>query len=124
MDMLRAFFKISDEDTGRYFKDKDIWKCGEEYDSFFGFTGEEVHELLEYYGVSEKEEELREWYDGYLFGQQEIYNPWSVINYVSRGCTPQAYWVNTGKNEILDDVLKRQQRKLRKSFFHLCREKK
>ena len=47
MDMLRAFFKISDEDTGRYFKDKDIWKCGEEYDSFFGFTGEEVHELLD-----------------------------------------------------------------------------
>lgn len=122
--MLRAFFKISDEDTGRYFKDKDIWKCDEEYDSFFGFTGEEVHELLEYYGASEKEEELREWYDGYLFGQQEIYNPWSVINYVSRGCTPQAYWVNTGKNEILDDVLKTATEEVTEKLFSLMQGEK
>ena len=49
---------------------------------------------------------LKEWYDGYLFGSEEIYNPWSVINYISKGCIPQAYWVHTGKNEILEDVLK------------------
>ncbi len=78
----------------------------EEYDNYFGFTYSEVHEMLEYYGVSEKEPELKDWYDGYLFGGKEIYNPWSVINYISRGCIPQAYWVNTGKNEILEDVLK------------------
>ncbi len=78
----------------------------EEYDNYFGFTYSEVHEMLEYYGVSEKESELKDWYDGYLFGGKEIYNPWSVINYISRGCIPQAYWVNTGKNEILEDVLK------------------
>ena len=77
----------------------------EEYDSFFGFTEAEVYEMLEYYGVSDKADELRKWYDGYLFGSTEIYNPWSVINYISRGCLPQAYWVNTGKNEILEDVL-------------------
>lgn len=62
--------------------------------------------MLKYYGVLDKEEELKDWYDGYLFGSTEIYNPWSVINYISRGCIPQAYWVNTGKNEILEDVLK------------------
>ncbi len=78
----------------------------EEYDSFFGFTGDEVKAMLNYYGVIEKEAELQEWYDGYLFGCEEIYNPWSVINYISRGCIPQAYWVNTGKNEILEDVLR------------------
>lgn len=78
----------------------------EEYDKFFGFTDSEVHEMLDYYGVLEKEVELKDWYDGYLFGSQEIYNPWSVINYISKGCIPQAYWVNTGKNEILEDVLK------------------
>lgn len=49
---------------------------------------------------------MKEWYDGYLFGSREIYNPWSVISYISKGCIPQAYWVNTGKNEILEDVLK------------------
>lgn len=78
----------------------------EEYDGFFGFTESEVGEMLAYYGASDKEEELRSWYDGYFFGNKEIYNPWSVINYLSRGCLPQAYWVNTGKNEVLEDVLK------------------
>lgn len=78
----------------------------EAYDSYFGFTDSEVHEMLEYYGLTDKETELKDWYDGYLFGSTEIYNPWSVINYISRGCIPQAYWVNTGKNEVLEDVLK------------------
>jgi hypothetical protein len=78
----------------------------DEYDGFFGFTDTEVKEMLKTYGFSDKEEELKEWYDGYLFGNKEIYNPWSVINYLSKGCLPQAYWVNTGKNEVLEDVLK------------------
>lgn len=78
----------------------------EEYDKYFGFTSSEVREMLEYYGVLDKEKELKDWYDGYLFGSSEIYNPWSVIKYISKGCIPQAYCVNTGKNEILEDVLK------------------
>lgn len=76
------------------------------YDSFFGFTSDEVHEMLRYYDILEKETELKDWYDGYVFGTKEIYNPWSVINYISKGCITQAYWANTGKNEILEDVLK------------------
>ena len=61
--------------------------------------------MLEYYGAMDKEPEMKNWYDGYLFGSTEIYNPWSVINYIARGCIPQAYWVNTGKNEVLEEVL-------------------
>ena len=78
----------------------------EEYSQFFGFTSDEVKVMLEYYNMSDKENELKDWYDGYRFGNEEIYNPWSVINYISRGGIPQAYWVNTGKNEILDDVMR------------------
>lgn len=77
----------------------------QEYDQFFGFTENEVDDLLSYYNVSNRKQELKDWYDGYLFGNTEIYNPWSVINYVARGCIPQAYWANTGKNEILAEVL-------------------
>ena len=77
----------------------------EEYDGYFGFTKQEVGEMLSYYGASDKADELRNWYDGYFFGSKEIYNPWSVINYLSKGCLPQAYWVNTVKNEVLEDVL-------------------
>ena len=62
--------------------------------------------MLRDYGALEKEAELKTWYDGYLFGAEEIYNPWSVVNYIAQGCIPKAYWVNTGKNEILEEVLK------------------
>ena len=76
------------------------------YSSYFGFTEKEVKDMLRYYGKDDKYNELSEWYDGYRFGNTEIFNPWSVINYISKGCLPQAYWVNTRKNEILDDVLR------------------
>ena len=77
----------------------------DEYDSCFGFDEKEVRKMLEYYSAVDKESELQAWYDGYCFGSKEIYNPWSVINYIAKGCVPQAYWVNTGRNEILEDVL-------------------
>ena len=77
-----------------------------EYSAYFGFTPAEVRKMLQYYRRTDKEEELKEWYDGYIFGDTEIYNPWSVINYVAKGCLPQTYWVNTGKNEILEEVLR------------------
>lgn len=93
----------------------------EAYDRYFGFTNEEVSEMLDYYGATEKESELQEWYDGYLFGNEEIYNPWSVINYISKGCVPQAYWVNTGKNEILEDVLKVAYEDITEKLYSLIR---
>ena len=93
----------------------------EAYDRYFGFTNEEVSEMLDYYGVAEKKSELQEWYDGYLFGNEEIYNPWSVINYISKGCVPQAYWVNTGKNEILEDVLKVADEDITEKLYSLIR---
>lgn len=93
----------------------------EAYDRYFGFTNEEVSEMLDYYGATEKESELQEWYDGYLFGNEEIYNPWSVINYISKGCVPQAYWVNTGKNEIIEDVLKVADEDITEKLYSLIR---
>lgn len=77
----------------------------DEYDEFFGFTYPEVQTMLKYYSMEDREAELKNWYDGYLFGRAEIYNPWSVINYVAKGGVPQAYWANTGKNEVLENVL-------------------
>ncbi len=95
----------------------------EEYDSFFGFTNDEINEILNYYGVLDKEKELKDWYDGYLFGRKEIYNPWSVINYISKGCIPQAYWVNTGKNEILEDVMKEATEDITEKLYSLLQGK-
>lgn len=89
-------------------------------DEYFGFTYPEVKSMLSYYGVSKKEAEIRECYDGYRFGNTNIYNPWSVINYISKKCTPQAYWVNTRKNEALGEVLKAASDDVKEKdiFFH------
>ena len=75
------------------------------YSEYFGFTSEEVMEMAEYYGASEKYEELCKWYDGYRFGQTEIFNPWSVIGYFNNECIPRAFWQSTGSNDIISEVL-------------------
>lgn len=79
----------------------------DEYSEYFGFTREEVEAITSYYNMKDHMEEILEWYDGYRFGKTEIFNPWSVINYVAKNGLAQAYWVNTGSNEILDDVLEK-----------------
>lgn len=75
------------------------------YSQYFGFTADEVKEMAEYYGVPEKFDKIRDWYDGYRFGRTEIFNPWSVINYFSDECEAKAYWISTGSNEIIGEVL-------------------
>ncbi len=77
----------------------------EGYSQYFGFTKGEVKELLAYYGVANKYDEVCAWYDGYLFGNTEIFNPWSVINYVSDNCFPKAFWQSTGSNEIIGEII-------------------
>ena len=83
-------FSISDEDC----------------DSYFGFTDKEVKEILAYYGLDDKYETIKDWYDGYQFGDAEVYCPWDVMNYVDRlqsrnTLLPQNYWVNTSGNDAV-----------------------
>ena len=75
------------------------------YSQYFGFTKDEVQEMIEYYHVSDKYDEVCEWYDGYLFGDTEIFNPWSVINYIENSCFPKAFWQSTGSNDIVGEVI-------------------
>lgn len=76
------------------------------FDEFFGFTDKEVRALLEYYDCSDRYNEIKEWYDGYRFGNVEVYCPWDVLNYLeslqsNQTSTPQNYWINTSNNEII-----------------------
>ena len=79
----------------------------ERYSDIFGFTQEEAANFMTDCGVGDRLPELKQWYDGYLFGGTEIYNPWSVIQFVDHGCTFQPYWLNTSGNAILRDLLDR-----------------
>lgn len=75
------------------------------YSSYFGFTNEEVKDMLAYYEYEDKYQEILEWYDGYRFGNTEIFNPWSVINYISDQCFPKAFWQSTGSNDIIGEII-------------------
>lgn len=78
----------------------------EKYSEYFGFTSDEVTAMAAYYGREDKLNELREWYDGYLFGNREIYNPWSVANYFNNECKPRPFWTNTSDNEIIREIMR------------------
>lgn len=75
------------------------------YSSYFGITNEEVRDMLAYYDYEDKYQEICEWYDGYRFGNSEIFNPWSVINYISDQCFPKAFWQSTGSNDIIGEII-------------------
>ena len=77
------------------------------YSSYFGFTNEEVRDMLAYYDYDyeDKYQEICEWYDGYRFGNSEIFNSWSVINYISDQCFPKAFWQSTGSNDIIGEII-------------------
>ncbi|MBO5535601.1 MAG: AAA family ATPase [Clostridia bacterium] len=80
------------------------------FDEAFGFTVQETMQMLEDYGIESKTPEVKEWYDGYIFGETEIYNPWSITNYVDGIVNenkkfPEPYWSNTSSNQIIRDLI-------------------
>lgn len=95
-----------------------------DYAEYFGFTENEVKEMLAIYGKEQKLEELKEWYDGYLFGNTEVYNPWSVINYVKAvyadvTAFPKPYWSNTSSNQIVRELIETADESVKKEIEQL-----
>ncbi|MCI9128503.1 MAG: AAA family ATPase [Eubacterium sp.] len=96
----------------------------ESYAEYFGFTQEEVDNFLEVYGILDNRDEIKEWYDGYLFGNTEVYNPWSVINYVydidHRNTEfPKPYWSNTSSNSIIRELIEKADDKTKQELEEL-----
>ena len=82
----------------------------EQYGEYFGFTEAEVFDMLHYYGLDDKRKEAHDWYNGYVFGEANVYNPWSVINYVdslrhNRNRAPDPHWSNTSHNSIIRELV-------------------
>ena len=95
-----------------------------EYQDVMGFTYEEIQKMAADFQVEDKLPEIKAWYDGYNFDGQEIYNPWSVINYFKHKCRPAAYWVNTSGNAILRHMLQYATAAQSRSLVELLRGKK
>lgn len=82
------------------------------FDKFFGFSDREVKAMLDYYGLEDKHGIIREWYDGYRFGNADVYCPWDVINYVDQlradpDARPEAFWINSSGNVILRTLMQK-----------------
>ena len=75
-----------------------------DYSEYFGLLESEVVEMLDYFDMKYKIEEVREWYNGYIFGESEVYNPWSIVNYVKEK-EIKAYWANVSGNTLLENML-------------------
>ncbi len=80
------------------------------FSQYYGFTEDEVKELTAYYGISDEYDEIKRWYDGYMFGENEIYNPWSVLNYISyamenKAHPPKPFWSNTSSNSVIRKLI-------------------
>lgn len=94
----------------------------------FGFTQEEIISAVTYYGINDKINELKEWYDGYLFGSTEIYNPWSTLRYIEdislhNKSYPEAYWANTSSNDIVINYIENANEILRNELEQLMQGK-
>ena len=94
------------------------------YDEMFGFTNDEVKSICTEYGHPEKYPEAKEWYDGYRFGDADIYNPWSVINYIDEGFKPQTYWAGTSGNSILNDLFELSSHEMWSEFRRLAQRER
>ena len=82
------------------------------YDEYFGFTNADVDELLEFYGLSAYKDTIKDWYDGYRFGDRDVYCPWDVVNYCDElladpSAEPENYWANTSGNDLIRRLLKK-----------------
>ena len=94
------------------------------FEEAFGFTEEETRQMLTDYGIADRIPEAKDWYDGYLFGETEIYNPWSIIKYVSgvvikKMKFPEPYWANTSSNQIIKDMIWHADEDMREELDHL-----
>ena len=94
-----------------------------EYDEMFGFTQDEVEWLLRENGREDKIDEAREWYDGYRFGNEDVYNPWSILSYIKKDCKPASYWAGTSGNDIIGDLISKAYQSTWDDLTDLCNGK-
>ena len=91
---------------------------------YYGFTQSEVESLAKYYNLEDKLDEMKKWYDGYLFGKTEIYNSWSIVKYIASAIggndySCQAYWINTSSNSIIRQLIEKSDEKTRQKIENL-----
>ena len=129
MAVLTGCLRIARESIFTGLNNFNIFSITDQYfDEYFGFTEKEVKEILQYYKVPEAFEQTKKWYDGYRFGNTDIYCPWDVINHcralkVEPDATPQPYWINTSGNYIVKRFIEKANQQTRREIEQLIEGK-
>ncbi len=129
MAVLTGCLRIARESIFTGLNNFNIFSITDQYfDEYFGFTDKEVKEILQYYKVPEAFEQTNKWYDGYRFGNTDIYCPWDVINHcralkVEPDATPQPYWINTSGNYIVKRFIEKANQQTRREIEQLIEGK-
>ena len=122
--VITGILRVAKEGVLSGLNNPEVWSVFDsDYSDCFGFTEDEVMDLLSACGHPEKIAEAKDWYDGYRFGPSEIYNPWSVLNYARRDFEPKAYWLDTSSNDIVTDLLSRLSPEMRDTVANLFEKK-
>jgi len=87
-----------------------------DYNEFFGFTQQDVDAIITYYGLSEQKNQVKEWYNGYYFGDLEVYNPWSILSFAKNYGTYRAYWLGTSANDLVKKLIKDSDKTVKKDI--------
>ena len=109
--IITGCLRVSKESIFTGLNNLDIYSIlDKRYSEHFGFTQEEIDNILRYYKLEDKRKEIKNWYDGYKFGVSDIYNPWSILKYTSqlqdnKDKLPEAYWVNTSGNDVVKKLI-------------------
>jgi len=123
--VITGILRVAKEGVLSGLNNPEVWSVFDnDYSDCFGFTEDEVMDLLSACGHPEKIAEAKDWYDGYRFGPSEIYNPWSVLNYARRDFVPEPYWMNTSSNDLVSDVMARMTPRMRDALADFFEKKK
>ena len=122
--VITGILRVAKEGVLSGLNNPEVWSVFDnDYSDCFGFTEDEVMDLLSACGHPENIAEAKEWYDGYRFGPSEIYNPWSVLNYARRDFVPEPYWMNTSSNDLVSDVMARMTPRMRDALADFFEKK-
>ena len=111
--VLTGCLRVSKESIFTGLNNPDVYSVTEpKFADDFGFTENEIKKILSYYQLDDRFDEIKEWYDGYLFGKTEIYNPWSVLKYLQHtlmdaDIRAESYWMNTSSNHIIHELIEK-----------------
>ena len=123
--VLTGCLRVAKESIFTGLNNLQVWTItDEQFDGYFGFSDSEVRELLAFYALEDKYELIKEWYDGYRFGNTEVYCPWDVLNYCARlrsnpDTKPKAFWINTSGNDIIRTFLQMAKGSVRREIEEL-----